>query len=408
MMPFTTLAVIALTAASSVNGDETIAIFDGSKSSLTWQTVNDPVMGGRSVSNFTVDAAEKVGVWQGQVRIVPFLHAAGFCTLRGTGSIPDVSSFKGLEITMQAGPGTNLTNYQLQFASSNKGGNPRGGEFQADFTLTGDALQKKFIPFSSFIESWRGEKIGGAPTTAQLQTLTQIGVGSDGKAGDFNIKLSSIAAVSGTTPPGPAPAPPAPPAGPEVELVGFSADSKHKFDWDVVNDPVMGGRSRSTFVSNEARGVGIFNGTVAIVPQLKAPGFCNAEARSSLFSKTKYPDVSSMLENGGLLYRMTSTGALNSFKAAFGTSAEYDFGSYKADFNVTRGGQQEVFIPFAHFSNKWSPATGEPTTRCSSTHPEVCPTARALAEIGTVGIWAEGMAGDFHVEIQSISVTQRA
>lgn len=234
---------------------------------------------------------------------------------------------------------------------------------------------------------------------AQLKSVIQIGLGSDGKVGDFNLAIKSIVAVSGSTT--------IAPKGGEIELVGFSADSKNKYNWLVVNDPVMGGLSRSTFKNDEAKGVGIFNGTVAIVPSLKAPGFCNAEARASILSP-KYPDVSQLLLNGGILFRLTSTGPLNSFKAAFGTSAQYNFGSYKADFDVPAGdGVQEVFIPFTNFSNKWSPSTGEPIIKCSTRTPEVCPTATHLADIGTVGIWAEGTAGDFHVEIHSISAAQR-
>jgi hypothetical protein len=43
--------------------------------------------------------------------------------------------------------------------------------------------------------------------------------------------------------------------------------------------------------ANKHEQMGIFNGTVAIVPSLKAPGFCNAEARAGL-GEPKFPDVS--------------------------------------------------------------------------------------------------------------------
>ena len=67
---------------------------------------------------------------------------------------------------------------------------------------------------------------------------------------------------------------------------------------------------------------------------------------------------------------------MNLFKAAFGTSNQYNFGSYKADFVVPNTGSVEtIFIPFANFSNQWSASTGEPTKKCSE-HQEVCPTAK--------------------------------
>lgn len=370
-----------------------IAIFDGS-SRLKWETVNDPVMGGQSVSTFSVDQGK--GDWKGQVRIVPFLHAAGFCTLRGSGAIPVLADYKGLEVNVAALPTTNISKFQLQFSSSDHGVTGRQGSFQADFSLKASgAASTVFIPFSEFIETWRGERVGGAPTSKQLSTLESIGLGTDGIVGNFDLELVSIVATSG-----PSPGPTNPPApSDEVELVTFDQDGKHTYGWIVVNDPVMGGRSRSTFKQESGRG--IFNGTVAIVPQLKAPGFCNAEARPTI-TKPKIPDVGHML-SGGLLFKMISTGEMNVFKAAFGTSTEYDFGSYKADFTVPSTGQmQEVYIPFKNFSNKWSPSTGEPTIKCSSDR-NVCPTARSLGDIGSIGIWAEGTAGDFHVEIVSIS-----
>lgn len=370
-----------------------IAVFDGS-SPITWRTENDPVMGGQSVSTFTIDKADKVGKWVGQVRIVPFLRAPGFCTLRGDGDIPSLAQYKGLQFTLQKGAATNISKYQMMIISSNTGGNPRGGEFQANFELGSSATsQEVFVPFSSFVESWRGEKVGGAPNAAQLASIKTVGLGSAGIAGNFAINIVSIVATNDNSPspnPGPAPA-----VG--KTMVSFGANEPSNYKWFVVNDPVMGGRSSSTIT--ESGGLGIFNGTVAIVPQLKAPGFCNAEARPTLLQPRI--DVSSYL-SGGIVYKLKSTGPMNTFKAAFGTSTQYDFNSYKADFTVPNTGNFEtVYIPFNSFSNKWSAATGEPTETCAK-NPSVCPTSHALADIGSIGIWAEGTAGDFHVEMQSI------
>ena len=72
---------------------------------------------------------------------------------------------------------------------------------------------------------------------------------------------------------------------------------------------------------------------------------------------------------------------------------------------------QTVKIPFNHFSIDWSAFTGECDTVdpngerhvcCSKEHPEVCPTAENLKQIKFLSIWAEGVAGAFHLEIQSI------
>ena len=37
---------------------------------------------------------------------------------------------------------------------------------------------------------------------------------------------------------------------------------------------------------------------------------------------------------------------------------------------------------------------------------EVCPQAKYLGEITSVGLWAEGVASDFDLEIRSISISK--
>jgi hypothetical protein len=121
--------------------------------------------------------------------------------------------------------------------------------------------------------------------------------------------------------------------GKTLDLVTFNEGDKTNYAWTDLNDPVMGGRSTSTF--KVEGGKGIFDGVCRIVPQLKAPGFCNAEAKPGLLEKIA--DASSFIE-GGLEIEYISTGNLTQFKAAFGSRAEHDFGSYKADFAVVGDG----------------------------------------------------------------------
>jgi len=368
----------------------------GDKShNLTWQTVNDPVMGGQSTSSLTVDPSMGAAVWEGKVRIVPFLHAAGFCTCMGYGGsgIPDLSPYSDLVFDVSSlTPPTNLTNFQAQFESSVRT-TERGGNFIADFTLV--AGQKQIVvPFKKFVESYHGQRIAGKPSAKQLANIQSIGLGLDGTVGQFKVLISSISASNGAPP---SPSPPSPPSV-SIPLVKFTDGGNYK--WRVINDPVMGGLSTSTF--KDENDMGVFAGTVRIVPSLKAPGFCNAEAVAP-FGKSM-PDASSTIQ-GGIEMVMHNAGNMTAFKFAFGTRGEYDFGSYKADFTVANSGNSEstrVYIPYNHFSNRWSASTGEPTTKCSDDK-RVCPTQQALKDIGSVGIWAEGTAGEFRLEIQEIN-----
>merc|ERR1719183_2317729 len=406
-------AAVAAPVQSSL-GPKVLATFDGSSgTTYNWVAENDPVMGGVSSSTATSDKAGKDLVWAGQVKIVPFLHAPGFCTVRTeSASIPDISDYVsgGIALQLKMSPSkTNLTTFQFQFQSAVRS-DPKKGGFQGDFdvqiTNVNDEVQSIFIPFSSFKETWRGEPEGGAPTKLQLTKIEQIGIGAAGVAGTFELDLISVSVALSAPGPSPGPGPaPAPPAD-AIELVSFAAGSPHLYTWTDLNDPVMGGLSTSSFKVHPDEAIGVFNGTVRIVPSLKAPGFCNAEARAGLMAKM--PDASSAIA-GGLVYTVMSTGTLSSFKASFGTGFQYNFGSYKADFTVPNDGQYHaIYIPFTAFSNQWSAATGEPTTKCSPKHKEVCPNTKALKTLGSVGVWAEGAAGDFHLVVKSIAAVAQA
>ena len=87
--------------------------------------------------------------------------------------------------------------------------------------------------------------------------------------------------------------------------------------------------------------------------------------------------------------------------------------SFKADFNVTgtTAAFETVTVPFNSFSIDWSDFTGEcggtdPNGEkhfcCTSEHPEVCPQAHHLKDITGLELWAEGVEGLFHLEVESI------
>eukprot|EP00757_Euglenozoa_sp_SAG-D1_P003001 gene3001-2121_t len=86
--------VVLLLAAGVCAKDIVIATFDGAnpKTTLSWQELNDPVMGGKSTGTFTV--ANSLGNFVGDVVNVPFLKAPGFIKAEGKSSAgwPDVSN----------------------------------------------------------------------------------------------------------------------------------------------------------------------------------------------------------------------------------------------------------------------------------------------------------------------------
>jgi len=197
----------------------------------------------------------------------------------------------------------------------------------------------------------------------------------------------------------------------EVKLVTFDGAEGTTFKFYAQNDPVMGGVSTATFEVNEEENFGIFNGTVKIVPSLNAPGFCSMTSFGE-----EYNDASSTIEGGITLrvrtsspdyegFRMVFRGGILSSPLAcgFGGTAPFTNGCYKSLFKVPPGDEfVDVMIPFTNFSDHWDPTTGNHLTECSD-DPKVCPTANALEKIKEITIMGEGVAGDFHLEIVSIS-----
>lgn len=195
----------------------------------------------------------------------------------------------------------------------------------------------------------------------------------------------------------------------KVELVTFDGAAGTTWNFKELNDPVMGGKSAGTWHVDRAGHFGVFDGAVVNVPSLKAPGFIKAAADGS------FPDASSAVGGDLVLVVRTSTPEYKGFKVSLaagtlspayscsgGGSIPFSRGCFKADFSVPAGGGfTSVRIPFASFSDKWSPATGEHTSECSSDK-TVCPTAATLKGIKRIEVWAEGANGKAHLEVQSI------
>lgn len=194
-----------------------------------------------------------------------------------------------------------------------------------------------------------------------------------------------------------------------VSLATFDGASGTTFKFTELNDPVMGGKSTGTWHVDSAAKAGVMDGDVVDVPSLKAPGFIKAAADGT------FPDASSAL-GGDLVLKVRSTtpdyagfrvsfasGTLAaSYACAGGGSIPFSRGCFKSNFSVPAGSDfTEVRVPFASFSDKWSPATGEQTTTCAADK-DVCPTAKTLGKIIRLEVWAEGKVGKVHLEVASI------
>merc|ERR1712179_749204 len=163
-----------------------------------------------------------------------------------------------------------------------------------------------------------------------------------------------------------------------VKLVTFDGSEGTTFEFEAHNDPVMGGVSTSTFEVNEEENCGIFLRVRSSSPEYA--GF-----RMVFVGNALSPD----------------------YACRFGGTVPLTNGCYKALFNVPPGNEfVDVAIPFSKFSDHWDPSTGTHITECADDL-SVCPTEKALGKITQIQIMGEGVAGDFHLEVESIAASSK-
>lgn len=182
------------------SNDIPLVTFDGSDpaTTYTFETVDDPVMGGKSHSKWS--SLNSVGTWGGKVAIVPFLHSPGFCTIRTT-SGPQFANVTGttkLKLLARNNATSNLQQFSLQLMT--KGGvapDGRQGTYSGAVTVpnTGEwvAVEAKWEDFEL---QWRGEHVKGPSLTHQLDQLTQLGLSTffPGKVGTFSLEIKEFSA----------------------------------------------------------------------------------------------------------------------------------------------------------------------------------------------------------------------
>ena len=132
------------------------------------------------------------------------------------------------------------------------------------------------------------------------------------------------------------------------------------------------------------------------MPSLRAAGFCKLEIGGA------YPDASAYL--GGALHVTfsSSTPGYAGFKVAFTAPGiarrRWGPGSFMADLAppaAAASGLVTVRVPFGDFSSDHAgPCRARPST---------CPSAAQLARIQGLELWAEGVEGDFAIEIKEIA-----
>jgi hypothetical protein len=131
----------------------------------------------------------------------------------------------------------------------------------------------------------------------------------------------------------------------------------------------MGGSSVSTFANT--KGVGVFNGTCAIVKFLHAPGFAKI-ATGSYYKTNTFNDASAAVHGTIDLMVRSSTPTYKGFRLGWAAknvprTSAHGGGSFKAGFLLADSADwQTVKIPMKDFSYDWSGFTGRCDTKVRS------------------------------------------
>jgi len=189
-------------------GDE-IIIENFADSRLSWNTLNDPVMGGQSDSQASFE--DDVAIFTGHVRIVPSLQAPGFITLVNRGGIyPDVSSCNALKLVVKANEA--YTGYYVSFGSAHADGGRYAFGFKTPFDApVGDDFTSIVLPFSSFSDNWDDatghikvsceDDSKYCPDSTTLENFGTMSIWAEGVVGTIHLVVQSISAVGCTADP---------------------------------------------------------------------------------------------------------------------------------------------------------------------------------------------------------------
>lgn len=275
------------------------------------------------------------------------------------------------------------------------------GCYKAPFTVpAGNDFTEVRIPLGEFSDSWNSatgeltklckDDPSVCPSESKLKKVQRLAIWAEGVAGKVHIEFDKVSLE------------PPKMAGlaADVPLTTFDGAEATTQKWTAMNDPVMGGKSKATFTVEAETAV--FDGAVAIVPSLQAPGFCGMQSRRETF-----PDISTA---NAIEVVARQTSDYKGWRFTIGDAPRnpdsgapfFVKGTYKANVAIPVSQEfQKVIIPFSDFTYKWSDTTGEPTVKCVDDS-SVCPTAKYLKSPKQLGIIAEGIEGSFHLEVQSI------
>ncbi len=173
-----------LTVSTRVSAEIVLEDFTRGETSLSWQIVNDSVMGG--ISNSSVDrVSDEVVRFSGRLSME---NNGGFASVRASGRMPDLTGVKAMVVRVKGDGRT----YQLRLRTSTGWRVP---DYSASFTTKLGQWQTFVLPLQDFEAGWRGRAIPDAPPVDPRQ-IRSVGILlGDSKPGGFAIEIDWIKAM---------------------------------------------------------------------------------------------------------------------------------------------------------------------------------------------------------------------
>ena len=194
---------------SQLGSDDSIMLEDFSDPRHDWREMNDPVMGGRSTGSFRM-TTNGTAVFEGSVKMVPFLRVPGFIQARVTEDsrkpFPDIRSCQAIALTLR----TNASYDGFRFSFGNAHA-PGGKHFAYGYKTTlcsipMDDFGDLVLPLDSFTDFWddaTGDPIHTChendlycPDENTLRNVKTMAIWGEGVAGDVWLEIQSIRAVN--------------------------------------------------------------------------------------------------------------------------------------------------------------------------------------------------------------------
>lgn len=172
-------------AVGATASDVVIEDFEQRSSGLSWQIVNDSVMGGVSTSRLRL-AEAGIARFSGQLSLA---NNGGFASVRGSGRLTELSGANAMVLRVKGDGRT----YQLRLRM---GSSWRTPAYSASFTTKPGEWQTYYLMIEDFEAGWRGRSVREAPPLDPAD-ISSIGIFlGDKNPGTFLLDIDWIKAAA--------------------------------------------------------------------------------------------------------------------------------------------------------------------------------------------------------------------